>query len=148
MLKTLATATITSTTMLLAPFVEAGQASRDRQGQEFALLNGTTFKVSELYVAPAVSLDDYTDNWGENLIGADWIPPKKHSFFIPIAYGASCEFDVRIVYVDEAYGEGAQEMFTVDLCENDTIHVTDVTTDWWLVWSGSEAKEAVEEVEA
>ena len=127
-------------------FASTAQAAEERHEQGFILLNASSWQITELYVSPAVSTSEFTNNWGANLVGTAAIQSKDGRRVVPTGNGTSCAYDAHIVYQDEA-NEEFDEIFYIDLCENDTIYVDDFFTDWGLIWSSHSTEEAVEEFE-
>jgi hypothetical protein len=94
---------------LAAAFSSAAYAQCDTR---FQVVNGTDQPVREIYVS---SLQ--TQNWGDDLLGANVLAPGQTFLVTPSAAGL---YDVRVVMMNSQ----ASELRQVDVCRISSVAVT------------------------
>ena len=75
--------------------------------QDFIIRNNGKFSVFFIYVSPT-----YSEEWEEDVLGSEVLPPKTEIEIELNGYGDHCGFDIMII--DEQ--ENAREYYDVDLC--------------------------------
>jgi hypothetical protein len=76
--------------------------------QDFALINGTGYEISEVYVAPTQSSD-----WQEDVLGQDVLGDGQQANISFSRDTDACSWDLKVVYsVDDSSAEWRE----VDLC--------------------------------
>lgn len=75
--------------------------------QDFYIRNNTRNYVWYIYVSPT-----YSDQWEEDVLGADVLPPRSEILIKMSGYGKHCYFDIK-VQDENGY---SREYYDVDLC--------------------------------
>lgn len=104
---------------LFFPGAAIGQAQQD-----FALINGTGYTISEVYVAPTKS-----DEWEEDVLGRDILGDGEEVEIQFSPKESVCHYDIRIVWDDKSDADWRD----FNLCEVSRItlyynHKTNETT--------------------
>lgn len=75
--------------------------------QDFYVRNNSKHHIWYIYVSPS-----YSNEWEEDVLGSDVLPPNTELSIEMTGYGNHCDFDVKV----EDENGYSQEYFDVDLC--------------------------------
>ena len=94
---------------LAAAFSSAAYAQCDTR---FQVVNGTDQAVREIYVSSS-----QTQSWGNDLLGANVLPPGQTFLVTPSAAGL---YDIKVVMMNDQ----SQELRQVNVCQISSVAVT------------------------
>lgn len=93
--------------VLLLPTLAINTQKANAHPLDFTFNNSTNYPVYELYVS-----SNSTDNWEEDVLAEDILPPNQSTRVNFSGDPNSCLFDIKAVFKDGSY----REDYKIDLC--------------------------------